>query len=187
VEDDNQDDSFCFTEDDPYSVREIEQSKITDGRDAEAHLDLVFTTLVDNLQALDINNAASLQATRRVQGDVFHMMKRPRPASKHSFLNVYAESLSYAFFIRNVDDEEKVYSALIKRDFTLKEITKIVLKDHNYTRLRIRRRIRPPGQLAAWLTAIFDAFGPIRCSNIKKALLSPKEMKKAKNVVQVSL
>ncbi len=85
VEDDNQDDSFCFTEDDPYSVREIEQCKITDGRDAEAHLDLVFTTLVDNLQALDINNAPSLQATRRVQGDVFHMMKRPRPASKHSF------------------------------------------------------------------------------------------------------
>jgi hypothetical protein len=39
--------------------------------------------------------------------------------------------------------------------------------------------------LAAWLTAIFNAFGPIRCSNIKKVLLSPKEMKKAKNVVQV--
>jgi hypothetical protein len=155
------------------------------GTQRSTYVDRVLTTLVDDLQALNVNTAGPLQPTRRVQGYVFHMMKRPRPASKHSFLEVYAEALSYAFFIRNADDEEKVYSALLKRDFTLKEINKIVLKDHNYTRLRIRRRVRPPGQLAAWLTAIFNAFGPIRCSNIKKVLLSPKEMKKAKNVVQV--
>ena len=48
----------------------------------------------------------------------------------------------------------------------------------------MRRRVRPPRELAAWLTAIFNAFGPLLCSNIKKVLLSGKEMKKAEQVVQ---
>ncbi len=65
-----------------------------------------------------------------------------------------------------------------------RKITQILLKNPGYTRRRIRRRVRSARELAAWLTAIFTAFGPLVCSNIKKVLLSPKEMKKAQQVVQ---
>ncbi len=107
---------------------------------------------------------------RRVQGDIFHMMKRPRPAAKHSYLHLYAEALSFAFFIRNAKDEYKVRRALMQRDFYPKDIEKILLNDHEYTRRRVRRTIRPVSELAPWLGAILKEFGPLRCSNTKVLL-----------------
>ncbi len=38
------------------------------------------------------------------------------------------------------------------------------------TRRRVRRRVRPSCELAEWLSAIFNPFGPLRCSDIQKVL-----------------
>ena len=65
-------------------------------------------------------------------------MKRPRPASKHSFLDVYSSTLSYAFFIRNTDDETRVMKALLRRDFQPLEIKQLLLKVILY---RLPRRV----------------------------------------------
>ena len=48
----------------------------------------------------------------------------------------------------------------------------------------MRRVLRPPLVLAAWLEAIFNAFGPLRCSKTRKPLLPPKERNKAVKVVE---
>jgi hypothetical protein len=97
-------------------------------------------------------------------------------------------------------DEDKVFKALLRLDFTIKEIKSILItnhgytrrrvrrrvkeiksfliNNHGYTRRRVRRRVRPSGKLAEWLSAIFNAFGPLRCSNIQKVLLKQEENKK---------
>ena len=152
--------------------------------EVERHLEEVWETLANQLDQISVtDDTRQFHAVRRVQGDVFHMMKRPRPAAKHSFLDMYAQALSYAFFLRDEDDEQRVYTALRRRDFCNQEIRRLLLKDYNYTMLRIRRRLRPPRILVAWLDAIFTAFGPLRCSKTKKTLLSRKEQAKAKNVL----
>jgi hypothetical protein len=56
------------------------------------------------------------------------MMKRPRPTAKHSYRDIYAQALSYAFFIRDADDEDSVYKALLRRDFQPSEIRRLLLK-----------------------------------------------------------
>jgi hypothetical protein len=63
------------------------------------------------------------------------------------------------------------------------EVRNAILHDHGYTQQRIRKHLRPRLELAAWLQAIFTAFGPIRCSNTRKVLLPPKEMAKAWKVI----
>jgi hypothetical protein len=64
---------------------------------------------------------------------VFHLMKRPRPAAKHSFLDVYGECLSYAFFVRNTKDEAAVRRAWVRRKFSPMEVRNAILHDHGYT------------------------------------------------------
>ena len=56
------------------------------------------------------------------------MMKRPRATAKHSYRDIYAQALSYAFFIRNKDDEDRVYKALLHRSFQPSEIRRLLLK-----------------------------------------------------------
>jgi hypothetical protein len=112
------------------------------------------------------------------------MMKRPRPTAKHSYRDIYAQALSYAFFTRNKDDEDRVYKALLRRKFQPSEIRRLLLKNNNYSSPRVRRVLRPPLVLAAWLEAIFNAFGPLRCSKTRKPLLPPKERNKAIKVVE---
>jgi hypothetical protein len=75
-----------------------------------------------------VNHLFFQEPLRRVQSDVFHLMKRPRPASKHSFLDVYSSTLSYAFFIRNPDDETRVMKALLRRDFQPLQIKQMLMK-----------------------------------------------------------
>ncbi len=65
--------------------------------EAEAHLDVVWEDWKTNLNAIACVDVQSQVPERRVQGDIFHMMRRPRPAAKHSYLHLYAEALSYAF------------------------------------------------------------------------------------------
>ncbi len=56
-------------------------------------------------------------------------------------------------------------------------------QNNNYSAPRVRRVLRPPLLLAAWLEAIFNAFGPLRCSKTRKPLLPPKERNKAAKVI----
>ena len=56
------------------------------------------------------------------------MMKRPRPTAKHSYRDIFAQALSYAFFIRDADDENGVHKALLRRDFQPSEIRRLLLK-----------------------------------------------------------
>jgi hypothetical protein len=56
------------------------------------------------------------------------MMKRPRPTAKHSYRDIYAQALSHAFFIRNKEDEDRVYKALLRRNFQTSEIRRLLLK-----------------------------------------------------------
>jgi hypothetical protein len=56
-------------------------------------------------------------------------------------------------------------------------------QNNNYSAPRVRRKLRPPLLLAAWLEAIFNSFGPLRCSKTRKPLLPPKERNKAAKVI----
>ncbi len=68
----------------------------------ERHLEEVWETLANQLDQISVtDDTRQFNAVRRVQGGVFHMMKRPRPAAKHSFLDMHAQALSYAFFLRD--------------------------------------------------------------------------------------
>jgi hypothetical protein len=64
-------------------------------------------------------------------------MKRPRPRAKQSFLEMYAQALSYAFFVRDVQDEERVFVALNRRDFASSEIRMLLLKNADYVTARV--------------------------------------------------
>jgi hypothetical protein len=98
--------------------------------EVEHHLEEVWETLAKRLDQIRVTgDTRQFHGVRRVQGDVFHMMKRPRPAAKHSFLDMYAQALSYAFFLRDEDDEKRVYTGLRRRDFCNKEIRRLLLKD----------------------------------------------------------
>jgi hypothetical protein len=118
--------------------------------EAEAHLDVVWEDLKTNLNAIACVEVEGQVPERRVQGDNFHMMKRPRPATKHSYLHLYAEALSYAFFIRNAEDETKV----MQREFNPKDIEKNLLHDNEYTRRRVRRTVRPVHEFRQYIIRV---------------------------------
>ncbi len=66
----------------------LEAYRSTHACNAEGHLHAVFEKLQENLGAIRIDTNACRPPARRMQGDIFHLMKRPRPASKHSYLYI---------------------------------------------------------------------------------------------------
>ncbi len=152
--------------------------------EVERHIEVVWELLTTRLNATELTSDTPSITLKRVQADIFHLMKRPRPRPKHSFLEMYAQALSYAFFVCDIPDEERVFVALTRRDFAPSEIRMLLLKNADYVTPRVRRKLRPPSVLASWLLAIFMAFGPPLCTKTKKQLLPPHELSKAVQVIE---
>ena len=169
----------------PFSqLEDLARLSLVPNGEVERHIEVVWELLTNRLNAIEIGKEATSIKLKRVQADIFHLMKRPRPRAKHSFLEMYAQALSYAFFVRDVTDEARVFTALTRRDFAPSEIRMLLLKNATYATPRVRRKLRPPSVLAAWLHAIFMAFGPLLCTKTKKQLLPRNELAKAVLVIE---
>jgi hypothetical protein len=75
----------------PFSqLEDLARLSLVPNGEVERHIEVVWELLTNRLNAIEIGKEATSIKLKRVQADIFHLMKRPRPRAKHSFLEMYA-------------------------------------------------------------------------------------------------
>jgi hypothetical protein len=121
--------------------------------------------------------------SKRVLGDAFHFMDRPKVPINHESKKGYFVALRKAWFVFDPRVHEEVKSSLRKIGLSEDEIEAKEYYDFDYFRQRVPRAVPPPSIHYPRVRAVYATYGGKVDSKTNKPLFNKAAWKKANNVL----
>ena len=151
--------------------------------------DKLAETEVENARLLQQDEDNDLQVDKipdsvkykTVLGDIFHFMDRAKVPTHHEFKGLFFRALRAAVYIMHKGDVDDVKTVLESKGVSWE---KKMAFDFTYISQRVRRKVPNPDVLYYRLKAVFDFFNDKKDTTTGTTLLSEKNKKKFRNMLE---